>query len=400
MLVRLRGGKRPRGDAGIATSTLVMTMALLLAGGLLVFGRIANASDMRHRTQVGADAAAIGTLAPLRDQAVTMVMAGLEPDAAGYWGVGAPPEAAAKRHAERNDTSVTEVRLSGMTGGTARVDARSQECQLKSEGELTERERQDLAERRNLCKDGSGDEGIGRFATARAIAELKLPHCVFVRANAAAGATGVGPVVSGTCDGVQVYPSVDRARVTRLFKIRLVDREDPFAYTGAPAMAGVTAAGGAAVVNECAKDGKTPPEDLSFGAAVVAWALCWQGTPYSWGGGNYSGPTAGICCSPGGHDGRIQVGFDCSGLTLYAVYQASRGRIALGHFTGNQLDDPRGRAVPLNALQPGDLVFFGSRPTRHVAIYYGDGKMVEAPQTGDVVKISPLRQPSFARRFG
>lgn len=210
-------------------------------------------------------------------------------------------------------------------------------------------------------------------------------------------AGGVGPIQFLVCDGVRVYPKGDRATVTRLFKLRLVDQEDPVEYNGRP---NGLAGGGGVVVSECAKTGEKPPEDLSFGAAVVAWALCWKGTPYAWGGGNYSGPTRGICCSPGGHDGRLYYGFDCSGLTMYAVYQASRGRIALGHYTGSQLDDPRGVPVSTNALKTGDLIFFGPRPTHHVAIYYGDGQMVEAPFTGSVVKISPLRQPSFARRFG
>jgi cell wall-associated NlpC family hydrolase len=57
-----------------------------------------------------------------------------------------------------------------------------------------------------------------------------------------------------------------------------------------------------------------------------------------------------------------------------------------------------GKAVSRSQLQPGDLVFFGS-PVHHVGIYLGDGKMVHAPDTGDVVKISPLQNDySGARR--
>jgi cell wall-associated NlpC family hydrolase len=46
-------------------------------------------------------------------------------------------------------------------------------------------------------------------------------------------------------------------------------------------------------------------------------------------------------------------------------------------------------------LQPGDLIFFFS-PIHHVAIYMGNGKMIEAPHTGDVVSINPVYWSQFA----
>jgi len=51
--------------------------------------------------------------------------------------------------------------------------------------------------------------------------------------------------------------------------------------------------------------------------------------------------------------------------------------------------------------RPGDLVFFYS-PVHHVGIYLGDGEIVHAPESGDVVKVSPLNQLPFhnARRVG
>ncbi|MGP4023819.1 C40 family peptidase [Actinomadura sp. 3N407] len=397
MLRRIRSAGRYGGDAGVATSVLVMGMAVVLAAGFLAFGRIAQAGDMRNQAQIGADAAALGTLAPLRDQAVNLALTGLDPSAAGYWSVGASPEAAAEKFADENNVRVSEVRLSGMTGDTAMVKAATKWCQLKNEDELTAKEKDDLRNRRNLCTDSTGEEGIGRSGTASAVAKMFTPQCTFDYWDPDEQATGLGPVRRVICDGVQVFPNGDRDRVTRLFKIRLVDDEDPVAYNGMPN--GLGSGGSGSVVNQCAKTGDKPAEDLSFGAAVVAWALCWLGTEYAWGGGNFSGPTRGICCSPGGYDGRNYFGFDCSGLTLYAVYQASRGRIALGHYTGNQVADPRGTAVPTNQLRPGDLLFFG-RPPHHVAIYYGDDKMVEAPQTGDVVRVNPLRPVDDARRFG
>lgn len=153
-----------------------------------------------------------------------------------------------------------------------------------------------------------------------------------------------------------------------------------------------------------------------FGANVIAAASRWIGTPYSWGGGDTNGPTKGI------RDGGVadsfgdfdKVGFDCSGLTLYAVYQASGGQITLPHFTGTpgnpgQLYDPRGQEIPIDQKLPGDLIYFGSGgATHHVGIYYGvqDGQemLLNAPQSGDVVGIDPLSnwagEEMYVRRFG
>ncbi|MBW8484945.1 C40 family peptidase [Actinomadura parmotrematis] len=396
MLRRIRYGRRAGGDAGLATSALVVGMALLLTAGVLVFGRLGQASDLRQRAQIGADAAAIGAIAPLRDQAVSLVMEGIDPAAAGYWSVRDEPEVPAGKYAGENNAVLRKVTLSGATGDTAQVSVATKECQLKRKDELSAKEKEDLRNRRNLCTDAAGKKGIGRVGAATAVAKLILPHCVFLPADPLPGDTGIAGAVRVVCDGVTAYPVADRAALTRVFKIRLVDQPSAVPYTGQPT--GLVAGGGA-VVNHCATDGSVPAENLPFGARVVAWALCYLGTPYSWGGGGPSGPSLGICCSPGGYSGARTVGFDCSGLTLFAVYQASKGRIALGHYTGDQISDSRGTVVT-GQMEAGDLIFYGN-PTHHVAIYYGDGKMVEAPQTGLNVRVTPVRGGvSGVRRFG
>ncbi|MFA1545094.1 C40 family peptidase [Actinomadura chokoriensis] len=408
MLQRLRSGRRRNGDTGAATSTVIVGMALLLVAGLLLFSRVAHANDLRTKAQTGADAAALGTLTPLRDQAVAMALQGIDPGGAGYWMVTGSANDHAKAYANKNDSQlVGDAHLTGMLGNTARVKTRTNDCQLKRKEELTDKEKDDLKNRRNLCTDTGGKQGIGRFGTATATAKLYYPTCYYrpddLLENPADPAGGVmsGKLMCRESGGneVEAFPNGNRDAVERLFRVRLVDREDPIQYTGLPDGLG-PAGGGPATVSECIKTGKKPDDSLTFGERVVAWALCWRGTPYSWGGGTYSGPSYGICCSPGGYSGTKTLGFDCSGLTLYAVYQASHGKIALGHYTGSQVDDRRGTVVQTNALKPGDLLFFGSPTPHHVAIYYGDNQMVEAPQTGDVVKISPLRSPSAARRFG
>lgn len=120
-------------------------------------------------------------------------------------------------------------------------------------------------------------------------------------------------------------------------------------------------------------------------------ALRWLGTPYSWGGGNAGGPTYGIDFPGGGagaNDSRVR-GFDCSGLTLYAWAQVGVG---LPHYSGYQYRS--GRRVSRAELMPGDLVFWAytSDPAtiHHVALYLGGGRVVMAPQSGDVVRIAPM----------
>ncbi|TWE23067.1 NlpC/P60 family protein [Prauserella muralis] len=108
--------------------------------------------------------------------------------------------------------------------------------------------------------------------------------------------------------------------------------------------------------------------------AAVDAALSVRGSPYVWGA---TGPSE----------------FDCSGLTQWAYSQAG---ISIPRTSSSQ--STYGTPVSRDQLQPGDLVFFYS-PVSHVGIYVGDGMMVHAPTSGDVVKVSPLQDEySGARR--
>jgi len=85
-------------------------------------------------------------------------------------------------------------------------------------------------------------------------------------------------------------------------------------------------------------------------------------------------------------------GFDCSGLAMYVYAQLG---IHLTHYTGAQWH--QGARVPPSMLQPGDLVFF--EPSfdgpQHEGIYIGGGQFIQAPHTGDVVKISSLTDSGY-----
>ncbi|HEY9474291.1 MAG TPA: NlpC/P60 family protein [Mycobacteriales bacterium] len=119
------------------------------------------------------------------------------------------------------------------------------------------------------------------------------------------------------------------------------------------------------------------------GRAVAQAVLRWLGTPYAWSGGNAEGPTEGLYPDEGVR------GFDCSGLALWAWAQVG---VRLPHYSGYQYRS--GAHVARDALMPGDLVFwsFDGTPTgiHHVAIYIGHGRVVQAPQSGDVVRVSPM----------
>lgn len=104
-------------------------------------------------------------------------------------------------------------------------------------------------------------------------------------------------------------------------------------------------------------------------AKVLAYACAQVGDPYRWAG---AGPT----------------NFDCSGLTMMAWKQ---GGVSLPH--SSQMQATSGTTVGLDNLQPGDLVFFYASRS-HVGIYIGKGLMLHAPQTGDYVKIAPMRYNS------
>jgi len=119
---------------------------------------------------------------------------------------------------------------------------------------------------------------------------------------------------------------------------------------------------------------------------VIDRAKSHLGVQYVWGGGNGRGPSTGIPDAFGSPLNRV--GFDCSGLMLYAFNGVG---VSLPRVSRNQYD--AGRKVPISDIRPGDMVFYrnGGAPIHHVALYVGNGRMIEAPYTGSDVRLVPLR---------
>lgn len=142
-----------------------------------------------------------------------------------------------------------------------------------------------------------------------------------------------------------------------------------------------------------------PQAGGEFGDRVVNAALEFEGTaPYVWGGGDVTGPTRGSSAG---------VGFDCSGLVQYAVYQASGGTAVADRPADTQAR--QGKAVSRDDMRPGDIIAFkdsGAGSYHHIGIYMGNQQMVHAPTFGETVKVSSLTESYWTgqdwsvRRYG
>lgn len=177
--------------------------------------------------------------------------------------------------------------------------------------------------------------------------------------------------------------------------------------TGTPPLTGLTGArsdsspssarfgtAGATFADLLTGVGETASNGDAIGRQAAELALTQVGTPYVYGAGREESPT----------------NFDCSGLTYWSYRQVG---INLGTWTGTQKDDGvrvadyRQSGGPLSSAQvaavarPGDLIFmkggdgsYASGYPGHVGIYIGNGQMVHAPKTGDVVRVASINERS------
>ena len=112
------------------------------------------------------------------------------------------------------------------------------------------------------------------------------------------------------------------------------------------------------------------PPPSSGAAAAIEEAKRQLGKPYEWGG---SGPDT----------------YDCSGLTSWAWRAGGK---SLPH--SSQAQYSATSRVAFADIQPGDLLFYGD-PIHHVALYIGDGQMIEAPETGKNVRYASIYRRDY-----
>ncbi|HEX5960134.1 MAG TPA: C40 family peptidase [Rhodanobacteraceae bacterium] len=113
-----------------------------------------------------------------------------------------------------------------------------------------------------------------------------------------------------------------------------------------------------------------PSPSASVANDVLIRAIGLVGTPYHWGGNT------------------PESGFDCSGLVGYVFRTQANLVLPRTSRAMAALDAPR---IARKDLQPGDLLFFGRRRhVNHVAIYVGNGRFVNAPDTGGTVRLDRL----------
>ena len=126
------------------------------------------------------------------------------------------------------------------------------------------------------------------------------------------------------------------------------------------------------------------------GSDAVSRAERYLGWMYSWAGGNASGPTYGVCAGDGAFNDCHVLGFDCSGLTLYAWAPY----LSMAHYASSQYWQAGSFHPSTSTLMPGDLVFWSADGTvagiHHVAMYIGGGNVIQAPASGEVIQITPL----------
>ena len=129
-------------------------------------------------------------------------------------------------------------------------------------------------------------------------------------------------------------------------------------------------------------------------AAVIAQAQKWLGTPYSWGGGTLNGPSEGFAQGAG------IIGFDCSSFLRYAFFNGAGitlPRTAAEQFSATAQNTIMLGGMNVALLQPGDLMFWGATAgsIHHIAMYVGNGMMIDEPHTGGVAQLIPVYVADF-----
>jgi cell wall-associated NlpC family hydrolase len=226
---------------------------------------------------------------------------------------------------------------------------------------------------------GVADAGVAVASSADVLGKLTLGSTLTVSGRqqeqlrltglGSLGINGVGAVVSDTVASSLGMPAGNGLIVSvhgNLTSVMTrINAMLPPGAAAAPLVSWVTSAPGSGV----RADGSASTQNQI--STMLRAALSRRGMPYVWGA---AGPQE----------------FDCSGLVQWSFAQAG---ISVPRVADDQA--LTGPAVPVSQLEPGDLLFYRTEPSRpgyisHVAIYLGNGWMIQAPQTGMNVEVVPV----------
>jgi cell wall-associated NlpC family hydrolase len=352
--------------------------------------RARKAEEARKAAEAAAAKAAAERAEREHQAAVAAAKAAAQKAAAERAAKEAAEKAAAERAAKQRAAKIAAAKAAAVAAANKRAaDAAAAKARAEAE-----------AAAEKVRKDRARAEAARRAAEAKAEREAAAATEAARRAKAAKDAADSAQKAvdairgKGTGSG-SYFQDCDAARAAGAAPMK--KGEPGYRKELDPNGNGIACDGGISTGGGSSGGSVTIPSDGSRGATVVNAALAYLGTTYAWGGGDASGPTLGV--RDGGvadaYGDYMKVGFDCSGLALYAWAQVG---VSLPHYSGYQYFS--GQHVPVGQLEPGDLVFYANNTSdpgtiHHVAIYMGNNQIVEAPQSGSVVKISTFYRSGF-----
>jgi cell wall-associated NlpC family hydrolase len=220
-----------------------------------------------------------------------------------------------------------------------------------------------------MMTSGSADEFVDKMSTLQMVADHQNALLGQVAAASQAAAQAQADAANSEAEAKATYDKVAAQQADLQNQINQYqadfNRLSATEQQAATALAsGVTDRASRADRTDPAPSGPIVANSAAAQTAVDT-AMAQRGKPYVW-----------AAAGPGS--------FDCSGLVLFA-YKAAGINLAHSSLQQSQM----GQAVSRANLQPGDLIFFYS-PVSHVGIYIGNGQMVHAPTSGDVVKVASI----------
>lgn len=257
------------------------------------------------------------------------------------------------------------------------------------------RTKKDSAGKTEIDKDGAGKmDGL----SSAALGALGAAGAALMggggQGGAGAGAPQMPPMpqLAAPTTGQAIPASLSSPAAAQLIA-RLLSGDSGVVGSGGLLTAAGIGGGGSGTVGP-GGSGRNQYEQKLLGLArqVVGARL-----PYAWGGGTVNGPSQGTR-DGGAADAAgdyAKSGFDCSSLSRYLVYQSSGIEIP----RTSQAQYAAGVTISASEARPGDLLFPASAgvPPGHVQVYVGEGKVVEAQQSGTNVMFSNAAAGTFKR---